>query len=285
MAGTAVRSTRRGLTSDGVVGPRTWSRLFFPVPFSREYLDGVLYGGRKVFDELDQVVAAVALGEGGAFDALQLNGDGAGLSCGLLQWAQAPGSLYGLLKVWQRANKAKFIEILGQGDQQEAQNLLAQTQGGGTALALWRDPWPLRFWQACRDLEFQQGQHSLARRQLADRLQEGYCRYPAAFKPGGAIALRALVMMADVGNQAGPGGLRRALSAAAAQGLDAEADFIAALGDYVEDIIRRKYGDPNFGNTAGRHAVICRDYGLERVDWPALLAKLSLKDPNSPHPA
>jgi hypothetical protein len=91
-------------------------------------------------------------------------------------------------------------------------------------------------------------------------------------------------MMADVGNQAGPGGLRRALSAAAARGLD-EAGFIGALGDYVEDIIRRKYGDPNFGNTAGRHAVICRNYGLNRVDWPALLAKLSLKDPDFPLPA
>jgi hypothetical protein len=275
----------RGLRPDGVVGPHTWPRLFPPVPFTRKYLDGVLYAGRQVFDELDQVVAAVTVGEGGAFDALQLNGDGAGLSCGILQWAQAPGSLYGLLMVWQHANPAKFVELLGQGDQQEALNLLEQTRDGGTELALWQDPWPLRFWQAGRDPEFQRGQRDLARRQLADRLQEGYRRYPAEFKPGGAIALRALVMMADVGNQAGPGGLRRALSAAAAQGLDDEADFIAALGDYVEDIIRRKYGDPNFGNTAGRHAVICRTYGLNRVDWPALLAKLSAKDPDSPLPA
>jgi hypothetical protein len=275
----------RGLTPDGVVGKRTWSRLFPPVPFTREYLEGVLYAGRPVFDELDQVVAAVAAGEGGAFDALQLNGDGAGLSCGILQWAQAPGSLYGLLMVWQRANPAKFIEILGQGDQEEAQNLLEQTRDGGTELALWRDPWPLRFWHAGRDPEFQRGQRNLARRQLADRLQEGYSRYPAEFKPGGAIALRALVMMADVGNQAGSGGLRRALSAAASKGLDAEVGFIAALGDYVEEIIRRKYGDPNFGNTAGRHAVICRTYGLNRVDWAALLAKLAAKDPDSPLPA
>jgi hypothetical protein len=271
----------RGLQPDGVVGPRTWGRLFPPRRFTREYFDGVLYEGRQVYDELDEVVAAVAAGEGGAFDALQLNGDGAGLSFGLLQWAQGPGSLQPLLQAWQQANQEKFVAILGEGDPEVALDLLGKTRGPGKKLALWLSPWPLRFWLAGRDLEFQQVQRRLARQQLAARLQEGYALYPARFKPGGRIALRALVMLADVGNQAGPLGLRRALNYAASRGLTAEVRFIDALGDYVETLIRRKYGSPDFGNTAGRHDALCRAYSLDRVDWPALRAGLESELPSS----
>jgi hypothetical protein len=91
------------------------------------------------------------------------------------------------------------------------------------------------------------------------------------------------MMMADVGNQAGPLGLRRALGAAA-PGRGDEARFIMALGEYVESIIRRKYGDPNFGNTRGRHEAICRQFSLEPVDWPALRARLVLETPEAGSP-
>jgi hypothetical protein len=273
----AVRRFQRdqGLSPDGVVGPRTRARLLPLVRFTRDYLDRVLYGGRQVYDALDDVVAAVATGEWGAFDALQLNGDGAGLSFGILQWAQGPGSLQTLLQALNAADGAKFVKIFGAGDPGEAQILLAKTRGPGKKLALWLDPWPRRFWLAGRDLEFQRVQRSLARRQLAALLQEGMSLYPERFQPEGRIALRALVMMADVGNQAGPLGLQRALRAAAARGLMDEASFIRALGEYVENLIRRKYGDPNFGNTRGRHAAICSRYGLEPVNWPALAARLA----------
>jgi hypothetical protein len=265
----------RGLKADGVVGPRTWGRLFPSLRYTREYLNGPLSDGRQVYDDLDGVVAAVVAGEGGAFDALQLNRDGAGLSVGILQWAQGPGSLNFLLRAWQEAAPAKFAALLGEGDPALARDLLEQTRGPGKRLALWQGSWPLRFWRAGRDLEFQRVQRTLARRQLADLVEAGYALYPARFKPGGRIALRALVMLADVGNQAGPLGLKRALNNAASRGLADEARFIDALGDYVEEIIRRKYGSPNYGNTAGRHAAISRDYGLDRVNWPALRAETS----------
>lgn len=266
---------RRGLRVDGVAGPRTWARLFPPLKPTREYLDGVLYEGRPVFDPLDAVVAAVAAGEGGAFDALQLNRDGEGLSFGILQWAQNPGSLYPLLEACRQACEDKFIQILGEGDPELARELLTQTRGRGKKLALWQGPWPWRFWQAGRDLEFQRVQRQLARRQLLDRLETGYRRYPPRFKPGGRIALRALVMMADVGNQAGPGGLLRALAYASRHETVDEAAFIRALGEYVEGVIRRKYGDANYGNTRGRHESICRTYPLDRIDWPALRNQVS----------
>jgi hypothetical protein len=232
-----------------------------------------MYGGAQVFDDLDEVVAAVAAGEGGAFDAMQLNRDGEGLSFGILQWAQKPGSLYALLQASQEACPEKFTRILGGGDPEAAGNLLAGTRGGGKRLALWQGEWAQRFWLAGRDPELQRVQRRLARHQIVARLEEGYQRYPARFKPRGAIALRALIMMADVGNQAGPGGLKGALQFAANQG--EEPAFIRALGRYVENIISRKYGDPNYGNTVGRHLDICQQYPLTRVDWPALKTRLA----------
>lgn len=281
----AIRRFQRGqgLRPDGVVGPRTRGRLFPPLRFTREYLDRVLYGGRQVYDELDAVVATVAVGEAGAFDALQLDGDGAGLSFGILQWAQGPGSLQPLLQAFHSANEPKFIEILGDRDPLAARDLLAKTRGRGKKLPLWQGPWPRRFWLAGRDLEFQRVQRRLARWQLAALLEDGWRLYPQRFKPGGGIALRALMMMADVGNQAGPLGLRRALEAAAPGRAD-EARFIRALGEYVEGLIRRKYGDPNFGNTRGRHEAICRQFSLEKVDWPGLRARLALETPEAGSP-
>jgi hypothetical protein len=152
--------------------------------------------------------------------------------------------------------------------------LLAQTRGPGKRLPLWLDPWPWRFWLAGRDPEFQRVQHSLARRQVAELLAAGYAGYPARFKKDGRMALRALVMMADVGNQAGPLGLRRALKFAAAREAAGEAAFIRALGTYVENLISRKYGHPNYGNTVGRHEAICVRYGLEPVDWAKIKMQL-----------
>jgi len=85
------------------------------------------------------------------------------------------------------------------------------------------------------------------------RLADGYELYLEKYKPNGFIAQRALMMMADVGNQAGQAGLKRAL-AQAIQGPSATEDaFIRALGKYVEDIIAREYGSPNYGDTQGRH--------------------------------
>ena len=106
------------------------------------------------------------------------------------------------------------------------------------------------------------------------RLTDGYEFYPEKYKPDGYIAQRALMMMADVGNQAGPGGLKKAL-ATASQGASGNEDiFIRALGEYVEDIMASKYGDPNYGDTQGRHRRICQNYSLERVNWPAIKAKV-----------
>jgi hypothetical protein len=274
---TAVRAFQadQGLLTDGKVGPKTWAVLFggeaapvMPEP-TREYINQVMYGGQEVYDILDDLIAAVSAGEGG-FDTMNLNVDGEGLSFGYIQWAQNPGSLYDLLAAFDEQNHAKFVEILGGGDEDEAAELLSKTEGGGKELPLWTGKWVERFREAGQDVEFQRVQRALARKMAMAKLQDGYQRYPEEYKPEGQIALQALVMMADVGNQSGPGGLRKAIAYAKDQEAADEETFIQFLGEYVENIIAAKYGDPNYGDTQGRHNRIRQTYSMERLDWPHL---------------
>ena len=168
---------------------------------------------------------------------MNLDSDGEGLSFGILQWAQNRGSLYRLLKALADANREKFDHLLAANDPGTAQELLNKTENGGKALPLWDGDWPRRFFYTGRDLDFQKVQRTLARQDMLARLADGYELYPEKYKPNGFIAQRALMMMADVGNQAGQAGLKRAL-AQAIQGPSATEDaFIRALGKYVEDII------------------------------------------------
>jgi hypothetical protein len=89
---------------------------------------------------------------------------------------------------------------------------------------------PPPFFCTGRDLDFQKVQRTLARQDMLARLADGYKLYPEKYKPNGFIAQRALMMMADVGNQAGQAGLKRAL-AQAIQGPSATEDaFIRAPG-------------------------------------------------------
>ena len=140
----------QGLVADGVVGPKTWSRLFIPNPYSQDYINRMLFGGQEVFDFLDEVVAAVSVGEGGTFDTMNLDSDGEGLSFGILQWAQDPGSLYRLLKALAEAQGEKFAHILAADDPNMAQELLEKTKEGGKEPPLWDGDWPRRFFYAGR---------------------------------------------------------------------------------------------------------------------------------------
>lgn len=142
-------------------------------------------------------------------------------------------------------------------------------------MPLWNAVWTARFRRAGRDVEFQRVQRQVARQEMLNRLKNGYRRYPEHFKPEGRIALRALVMMADVGNQVGPGGLRHALDYARRSSPTNEAEFIRKLGEYVENIIARKYGNPNYGDTLGRHRRIIKQFPMARVDWPRLAVSLT----------
>src|SRR5262249_362344 len=107
---------------------------------------------------------------GGRFNAANWNTDRCGLSFGLIQWAQKPGRLHELLAAWQRANPARFVEILGGGDAETAHGLLGHTAGplGGIDRAsgltvdprydLIGEPWRSRFLAAGHDVDFQRVQ-------------------------------------------------------------------------------------------------------------------------------
>ena len=109
-------------------------------------------GGRKQprghrMDWVARVIARTSRHEG-SYASQNRNSDGAGLSFGILQWAQLPGSLGKLLAAMQQADPAAFARIFGPTWQQ----LLATTKAGSLAPVggevLWKRPWTTRFKEA-----------------------------------------------------------------------------------------------------------------------------------------
>ena len=92
---------------------------------SRGYLALVL---DMAFSGMVRLVGLTALFEGaGRFTALNRNADKAGLSFGLIEWAQKPGRLNELLRAFHDAQPDVFVQILGDGDAALAAGLLAHT--------------------------------------------------------------------------------------------------------------------------------------------------------------
>jgi hypothetical protein len=70
---------------------------------------------------------------GGKFAALNLNTDRAGLSFGIIQWAQKPGRLHEILGAFHTQEPQKYVDIVCGGSAHLAQGLLDHTakSGGG----------------------------------------------------------------------------------------------------------------------------------------------------------
>jgi len=104
----------------------------------------------------------------GEFAALNLNTDRAGLSFGLLQWAQKPGRLAERLAVFRTANTDQFAEIFGGSDTANRLMKHAPKTNGGISPAtgettdpafdLIREPWISRFRRAASSRAFQKVQ-------------------------------------------------------------------------------------------------------------------------------
>jgi peptidoglycan hydrolase-like protein with peptidoglycan-binding domain len=87
------------------------------------------------FGGMTRLVSITSQFEGaGLFAAMNRNTDRAGLSFGLIQWAQKPGRLNELLRAFQSREPAAFVRIFGGGDAALAQALVAHTatKRGGT---------------------------------------------------------------------------------------------------------------------------------------------------------
>lgn len=166
-------------------------------------------------DGLLKILSVVAQMEGaGKFGAMNLNTDKAGLSFGLIQWAQKPGRLAEILNAFLAASAADFIRILGDGAPGAASGLIAHTQepeGGvdpatgettDAAFDLIHRPWVSRFRQAALWKPFQQVQVQTALKALRGSLAriEQYAPH--------LNSERAVGFMLDLANQFGDEGAR-----------------------------------------------------------------------------
>ena len=150
---------------------------------------------------------------GGRFTAQNRNTDRAGLSYGLIQWAQRPGRLRDIVSAFQTEEPQLFASIFGDGDANLAQRLVAHTKkanGGvnvnGTttdpAFNLISNPWTGRFHRAALTAALQKVQvrTALAAFNKSFEFLQGFA--------SGITSERAVAFMLDVANQHGDGGAR-----------------------------------------------------------------------------
>lgn len=201
---------------------------------SRGYLTLVL---DIPFTGLAKIVSVVSQMEGaGKFGALNLNTDRAGLSFGLIQWAQKPGRLAEILTAFSKASPGDFARIFGLGDAALAARLVTHTQklNGGvdpaTGLSidasfdLISEPWASRFRYAALFKPFQKMQVATALDDFARSLRI-IQSYAAEL-----TTERATGFMLDVANQFGDAGLRSIYDAVFENGV-AIRDLLQAIAD------------------------------------------------------
>jgi hypothetical protein len=182
---------------------------------------GVPYSG------MHKVLSLVAQMEGvGKFAALNLNTDKAGLSFGLIQWAQRPGRLGEILEALSRVNREEFVRIFGGGDPAAADRLVAHVRrpSGGvdpqTGVAsdstfnLVAEPWTSRFRKAALLQQFQRVQVDVAVSAFT-RSYQRIRQYASAIR-----SERGIAFMIDVANQFGDLGAQRLYTAVHRPGMD-----------------------------------------------------------------
>ncbi len=178
------------------------------------------------------LLTSILEGEGG-FGALNRNTDKAGLSYGILQWAQKPGRLHGLLQAFCQADGAAFVTIFGGGDAAVTTGLLQHTAlplGGvnaagettDAAFDLTNDAWTARFQAATLSPQFQKAQvtQALAAFQNSAKILNGYAPE--------FTTERAIAFMLDLANQFGDGGAKSIYQATAQAG-QTVADHLSAI--------------------------------------------------------
>lgn len=229
-----------------------------------------------VFEGMVRVMSLTSQFEGaGLFTAMNRNTDKAGLSFGLIQWAQKPGRLNGLLRAFQSKQPAVFVQIFGGGDEALAQGLIAHTarSRGGTddsgqtvdqRFDLIREPWDGRFIEAGRNRELQRAQVETA---VAD--------FGKSFAKLGVFAPqirseRGIAFMLDVANQHGDGGAESIFKKVQKPGLS-EADLLVAVQQESVARVRAQFGDgPEVLSTNNRREAFRTSPALS--DQPVVLA-------------
>jgi hypothetical protein len=196
-----------------------------------------------------RVMSLTTLFEGaGRFGALNLNTDKAGLSYGLIQWAQKPLRLNELLRAFQSSQASLYETIFGDGDAARANGLIKHTAKprGGTngdgsttdsAFDLIREPWAGRFRRAAQDKLMQ-----------AAQVDTALDAFNASFRGMRAFATqiqseRGVAFMLDVANQHGDGGAKSIFQAVARPGIT-EPDLLIAIEEESVRRVSAQFGGP-----------------------------------------
>ncbi|HEY7390403.1 MAG TPA: peptidoglycan recognition family protein [Bryobacteraceae bacterium] len=192
---------------------------------------------------MQKILSLVSQMEGaGKFSALNRNTDRAGLSFGLIQWAQRPGRLAGLLAAMSEADRAAFVNTFGAGDGDVADALLAHCRkpSGGVdpktgqtvnpSFDLVAEPWISRFRQAALTARFQQIQ-------VTEALVAFQASYDSLRRYAPDIrSERGVAFMIDVANQFGDAGAARLYSSVHRSGMN-ETEILEAVADAsVEEV-------------------------------------------------
>jgi peptidoglycan hydrolase-like protein with peptidoglycan-binding domain len=229
---------RNALPASGSVDAATLQKMIAsPAPDPRAvqvYLTLVL---GFPFTGMHRVLSLVAQMEGvGKFAALNRNTDRAGLSFGLIQWAQKPGRLCEVLAAMSSADRDRFVETFGEGDASVADALVAYCRkpyGGvdpktgeptNPAFHLAAEPWLGRFRQAALIATFQQAQVHAA----LTAFQRSYANV-RRFAPA-LLSERGAAFMLDVANQFGDAGAEQLYRSSSHPGM-AEMDLLAAIAE------------------------------------------------------
>jgi hypothetical protein len=170
------------------------------------------------FTGMHRIVALTAQMEGvGKFAALNLNTDLAGLSFGLIQWAQRPGRLIDIVSAFRSENAEEFVRIFGEGDPVLADRLITHLKkpsgGVGEKTGITTDPefnliaspWVERFKEAALNLDYQRVQVSLS----CQAFEKSLARLRQSDTAQLVQSERAVAFMLDVANQFGDGRAQR----------------------------------------------------------------------------
>ena len=239
---------RQNFPASGAVDAQTLKQLLsVPAPqprATRAYFALVL---QIPFRGLHKVLSIVAQMEGvGKFGALNLNTDRAGLSYGIIQWAQRPGRLPELLHAFSQGDRGLYVEIFGDGDAPLADALIAhvsKANGGvnpktGVTLDARFDliapPWTQRFETATLQIPFQKAQVATAL-QAFTRSYQAIQRYAQDIRTERGIAF-----MLDVANQFGDTGLKGIYSQVRQPGMQ-EKDILDAIADETVERIQDNF--------------------------------------------
>jgi peptidoglycan hydrolase-like protein with peptidoglycan-binding domain len=212
---------------------------------SRGYLTLVL---DFIFTGMTRVMSLTTQFEGGGlFAALNRNTDRAGLSFGLIQWAQKPGRLNELLRAFQNDQPQSFVEIFGGGHAALAQGVInhtAKPNGGVNAQGqtidpnfdLIQEPWVSRFRQAAQARELQRVQVIIALKAFNTSYQQ-MKSYAQQIR-----SERGIAFMLDLANQHGDGGAKSIYTKVQAPGMS-EADVLLAIENESVARVRNQFGD------------------------------------------